>query len=243
MRYGILSDIHSNLEALDPVLASLRQEGVDDYLFLGDAVGYYSQPNEVIERLVSLKCWKMVMGNHDAACLDQVPLTMFNPPAADAILWTRNKLNAASWEFLQSLHLREEIGDITLVHASPFQSERWHYLTQEEDLVHNFRYFQGFICFFGHVHRPFVAEQQADGSCTLLEGEEWTLDPGHRYLVNAGSVGQPRDGDPRAAHLLYDSSTRKLSVRRTSYDNVRAAKLTEEASLPDYLAKRLLDGK
>jgi diadenosine tetraphosphatase ApaH/serine/threonine PP2A family protein phosphatase len=243
MRYAVLSDIHSNLEALDACLASIQKEAVDDTLFLGDAVGYYSQPNEVIERLASRNCWKMVMGNHDAACLDLLPLTAFNPPAADAILWTRNQLDKKSWDFLRSLRMREEIGDITLVHASPFQSERWHYLIQEDELVRNFRYFQGFLCFFGHVHRPFVAEQQPDGSCKMLEGDEWTLDPAKRYLVNAGSVGQPRDGDPRATHLIYDSSTKHLSVRRTSYDNAKAARLTEEAGLPEYLAKRLLSGK
>jgi hypothetical protein len=143
MKYGILSDIHSNLEALDACLASLQKEGVDDHLFLGDAVGYYSQPNETIQRLRSIRCWKSVMGNHDAACLDRLALTAFNPPAADAILWTKNKLDRESWSYLQSLRMREEIGDITLVHASPFQSERWHYLTQEDDLAHNFRYFQG----------------------------------------------------------------------------------------------------
>jgi diadenosine tetraphosphatase ApaH/serine/threonine PP2A family protein phosphatase len=243
MKYGILSDIHSNLEALDACLASLQKEGVDDHLFLGDAVGYYSQPNETIQRLRSIRCWKSVMGNHDAACLDRLALTAFNPPAADAILWTKNKLDRESWSYLQSLRMREEIGDITLVHASPFQSERWHYLTQEDDLAHNFRYFQGFLCFFGHVHRPFAVEQLSDGSCRFLEGDSWTLDKDRRYLVNAGSVGQPRDGDPRAAHLVYDSSTRRLSVRRTPYDHEKAARLTLEAGLPEYLAKRLLTGK
>lgn len=243
MRYAILSDLHSNLAALDACLASIRSEGVDDHLFLGDAVGYYSRPNEVIERLVTLRCWKMVLGNHDAACLDRLDLTSFNPPAADAILWTKERLSRPSWDFLLSLRLREEIGDLSLVHASPFQSERWHYLTSEEDLTRAFRYFQGTLCFFGHVHRPFVAEQQEDGSCRLLEGDSWTLDPRRRYLVNAGSVGQPRDGDPRATHLVYDSSTRSLWVRRTPYDNAGEARRTVEAGLPEYLANRLLNGK
>ena len=243
MKYGILSDIHSNLGALDAVLSALRSKGTDDHLFLGDAVGYYSQPNETIERLASLKCWKMVLGNHDAACLDRLPLTAFNPPAADAILWTRNQLSNSSWDFLKQLRLREEIGDLTLVHASPFQSEQWHYLTEEDDLARNFRYFQGFVCFFGHVHKPFVAEQQGDGSCRFLEGSEWNLDPAKRYLVNAGSVGQPRDGDPRSCYLTYDSTDRRLAIHRVKYDHEKAARLTEEAGLPEYLAKRLLTGK
>ncbi len=243
MKYGILTDIHSNLEALEAALTALRSEGVDDHLFLGDIVGYYSQPNEVIDRVASLRCWKMVLGNHDAACLDRTPLTSFNPPAADAIRWTRPRLKPDSWRFLQSLRYREEIGDLTLVHSSPFQSEQWHYLTQEDDLARNFRYFQGFLCFFGHVHKPFVAEQDPDGKVRLLPGTEFTLDPSKRYLVNAGSVGQPRDGDPRTCFLTYDSTQRIVKIHRVEYDAALTAKKTEEAGLSDLFAKRLLTGK
>jgi diadenosine tetraphosphatase ApaH/serine/threonine PP2A family protein phosphatase len=243
MRYAVFSDVHSNLEALEAVLAACRDEGVDDHLFLGDIVGYYSQPNEVIERVDALRCWKMVLGNHDAACLEKTPLSAFNPPAAEAIRWTIPRLKPASWRFLRSLRLREEIGDITLVHSSPFQSEQWHYLTAEEDLVRNFRYFEGSLCFYGHVHKPFAAEQEPDGTVRVLEGTEWVLDPDKRYLINAGSVGQPRDGDPRTGFVTYDSATRRLRFHRVAYDAATAARKTEEAGLSDYLAKRLLTGK
>lgn len=243
MKYGILSDIHSNLSALDAALAGLKAEGVEESLFLGDAVGYYSRPNEVLERLAGMDCWKMVLGNHDAACLNTLSLSSFSPPAAEAIRWTRPRLRPESWKFLQKLRVREEIGDLTLVHASPFQSESWHYMTGDEDLARNFRFFQGSLCFYGHVHKAMVVEQQADGGVRRLEGDAFTLDANKRYMVNAGSVGQPRDGDPRACFMTYDSSTALLRIHRAVYDHEGEARRTQEAGLPEFLAHRLLTGK
>jgi diadenosine tetraphosphatase ApaH/serine/threonine PP2A family protein phosphatase len=243
MRYAIFSDVHSNLEAMNAVLAAMKKEGAEEVLFLGDAVGYHANPNEVIELVGSLRCWKMVLGNHDAACLDKTPLSAFSPPAADAILWTRQRLSHHSIRFLEDLRYREEIGDITLVHASPFQSEEWHYLTQEEDLERNFRYFQGTVCFFGHVHKPFIAEQQPDGSVKVLQETEFTLKEECRYLVNDGSAGQSRDMNPQACYMVYDSETRKMTTRRVDYDVAAASRKVTEAGLPEYLAKRLLAGK
>ncbi len=243
MRYGIFSDVHSNYEAMTAVLDAMKREGIEEYLFLGDLVGYHANPNEVIDLVESLGCWKMVLGNHDAACLDKTPLSSFSPPAADAILWTRQHLNEKSCRFLGSLRLREEIGDITLVHASPFQSEEWHYLSVEEDLERNFRYFQGSACFFGHVHRPFIAEQQPDGSAKILPETEMVLNHGRRYLINAGSVGQPRDQNVQACYMVYDSVDRRLCIRRVDYDYQTASRKVLEAGLPEYLAKRLLAGK
>lgn len=243
MRYGIFSDVHSNLEAMTVVARALKSEGVDQYLCLGDFVGYYSNPVEVIELIESLNCWKMVLGNHDSACLGRTPLSKFNQPAADAIHWTRKHLKSRHFHFLESLRLREEIGEMELVHASPFQSEEWHYLTSQEDLERNFRYFQGFLCFFGHVHKPFIAEQKGNGMVKILEETEFNLQKDCRYLVNVGSVGQPRDGNPKTCYVLYDSDSRKLSIRRLDYDHGTTARKTLEAGLPDYLAQRLKTGK
>jgi diadenosine tetraphosphatase ApaH/serine/threonine PP2A family protein phosphatase len=144
---------------------------------------------------------------------------------------------------LEDLRLREEIGEIQLVHSSPFQSEEWHYLTSQEDLERNFRYFQGFICFFGHVHKPFIAEQKMDGSVRILEETEANLKKDCRYLVNVGSVGQPRDNNPKTCYVMYDTSANKLSIRRLDYDYETTAKKTLEAGLSDYLAQRLKTGK
>ncbi len=243
MRYGLFSDVHSNLEAMTVVARAMKAEGAEEYLCLGDFVGYYSNPVEVIELIESLHCWKLILGNHDAACIGQTPLSKFNQPAAEAIHWTRKRLKPRHFQFLENLRMNEEIGEIQLVHASPFQSEEWHYLIQKEDVERNFRYFQGFVCFFGHVHKPFIAEQKPDGSVEILERQEYTLQKDCRYLVNVGSVGQPRDGNPQTCYVMYDSSSKKLSIRRLDYDYETTVKKTLEAGLPDYLAQRLKTGK
>ena len=243
MRYGIFSDVHSNLEAMTAVAQAMKKEGAEEYLCLGDFVGYYSNPAEVIDLIQSLNCWKMVLGNHDAACIGKLSLSKFNQPAAEAINWTKPRLKPKHFQFLSDLRLHEDIGEINLVHSSPFQSEEWHYLTNQEDLERNFRYFQGFLCLFGHVHKPFIAEQKGDGTVKILEVPEYTLQKDCRYLVNVGSVGQPRDGNPQTCYVMYDSSTRKLSIRRIDYDYETTVKKTIDAGLPDYLAQRLKTGK
>lgn len=243
MRYGIFSDIHSNLEAMTRVAAAMKADGAEDFLCLGDLVGYYANPVETIDLIRSLDCWKLVMGNHDAACIGRTSLSKFNQAAADAITWTRARLKPSHLRFLESLRMREEIGEIQLVHSSPLQAEEWHYLTSLEEIERNFRYFAGFICFFGHVHKPFVAEQDAEGRVRMLEGPDFKLDPKCRYLVNTGSVGQPRDGDPRTCYLLYDSSAKTLSIKRLEYDHGATAKKTLEAGLAEFLAQRLTSGK
>lgn len=243
MRYGIFSDVHSNIEAMTVVAQAMKSEGAQEYLCLGDFVGYYSSPNEVIELIQTLNCWKMVMGNHDSALLGKTSLSKFNQPAADAINWTKTRIKPENLKFLENLRLREEIGEIQLVHSSPFQSEEWHYLTSQEDLERNFRYFQGTLCFFGHVHKPFIAEQKMDGSVRILEEQEYTLQKDCRYLVNVGSVGQPRDSNPKTCYVMYDSTARKLAIRRLDYDYETTAKKTLEAGLSDYLAQRLKTGK
>ncbi len=243
MRYGVFSDIHSNLEAMTAVAAAMKAEEAQEYLCLGDLVGYYANPIEVIELIETLRCWKMVLGNHDSGCLGKTPLANFNPPAAQALTWTQARLKPQHLKFLESLRLREEIGEIQLVHSSPFQSGDWHYLSKKEDIDNNFRYFEGALCLFGHIHEPFIAEQKQDGTVEILKDQEYVLKSGCRYLVNAGSVGQPRDGDPRACYVLYDSSTRKIAIRRVAYDFETTMKKTLAAGLSDYLANRLKIGK
>jgi len=243
MRYGLFSDVHSNLEAMTVVADALKKEGVEQYLCLGDLIGYYANPVETLDLISSLKCWKTVLGNHDAGCLGKTDLSRFSGPAADAIRWTQKQLKPHHYELLSSLRLREEIGDIQLVHSSPFQSEEWHYMTKLEDVERNFRYFQGFICFFGHVHKPFIAEQKIDGSVRILEETETTLQKDCRYIVNVGSVGQPRDGNPKTCYVVYDSETLKIKITRLDYDFETTARKTTEAGLSEYLATRLKTGK
>jgi diadenosine tetraphosphatase ApaH/serine/threonine PP2A family protein phosphatase len=244
MRYGLFSDVHSNLEAMTVVAQALKKEGVNESLCLGDLVGYYANPLEVLDLIQSMNCWKILMGNHDAACLGQTPLSRFNEPAAQAIRWTQGRLTPPHYAFLSSLRMREEIGDIDLVHSSPHEPEEWHYLLKEEDLERNFRYFRGKICFFGHVHKPFIAEQTSPGGpVEILSETDIVLKSGCRYLVNVGSVGQPRDGNPQTAFALYDTDSAHLQIRRLDYDYETTAKKTLEAGLGDFLANRLKQGR
>ncbi|HXL72255.1 MAG TPA: metallophosphoesterase family protein [bacterium] len=243
MKYGLFSDVHSNLEAMTAVAGAMKSEGVQEYLCLGDLVGYYANPVETLDLIESLHCWKIILGNHDAGCIGTTDISRFSAPAADAIRWTQKQLEPHHFELLKSLRYREEIGDIQLVHSSPFQSEEWHYLTKLEDLERNFRYFQGFICFFGHVHKPFIAEQKIDGTVRILQETEMMLQKDCRYIVNVGSVGQPRDGNPQTCYVVYDSDTRKIAIRRVDYDYATTAKKTLQAGLSDYLAQRLAAGK
>jgi len=243
MKYGLFSDVHSNLEAMTAVAAAMKSEGAEEYLCLGDLVGYYANPAETLDLIESLRCWKTVLGNHDAACIGKMDLTRFSAPAAQAIRWTQTQLKPHHFELLLSLRYREEIGEIQLVHSSPLECEEWHYMTKVEDLERNFRHFQGFICFFGHVHKPFIAEQKIDGSVKILEETETTLRKDCRYIVNVGSVGQPRDGNPQTCYVMYDSDSKKIAIRRLDYDHATTSKKTLEAGLSDYLAQRLTTGK
>jgi predicted phosphodiesterase len=243
MRYGIFSDVHSNLEAMTAVAQAMKADGAEEYLCLGDFVGYYSQPNETLDLIESLNCWKAVVGNHDAAAIGRITTENFNGPAIEAIRWTRQHLKPKHAQFLENLKVHESIGEIQLVHSSPFQSEEWHYLTKPEDIETNFRYFQGFICFYGHVHKPSIAEQRPDGTVTMIETPEYTLKKDCRYLVNVGSVGQPRDGSPKTCYVMYDSTAKTLAIRRLDYDYETTARKTLAAGLPEYLAQRLKTGK
>jgi diadenosine tetraphosphatase ApaH/serine/threonine PP2A family protein phosphatase len=243
MRYGVFSDVHSNLEAMTAVAQAMKSEGAQEYLCLGDLVGYYANPVETLDLIESLQCWKVLLGNHDAGCIGKADLSRFNDPAVDAIRWTQKQLQPRHTAWLNRLRYREEVGEIQLVHSSPFQSEEWHYLIKPEDVERNFRYFQGFICFFGHVHKPFIAEQRNDGSVSFLEGTETTLRKDCRYLVNVGSVGQPRDGNPQTCYVFYDSDNKYIAIRRVDYDHETTAKKTIQAGLSQSLAQRLSAGK
>jgi predicted phosphodiesterase len=243
MIYGIFSDIHANLEAMEVVYQSMKQKKVEEYFCLGDLVGYHANPNEVIDLIREMNCWKIILGNHDAACIERISMNRFNEPAQKVLEWTRKQLTESNFQFLNQLILRCDVGDITLVHSSPFQSEEWHYLSQLEDLEKNFRYFQGNICFFGHVHKPMIAEQASNGEVKLINQLEYTLKPHCRYLVNVGSVGQARDGNPQTAYVLYDSQSHQLLIQRLDYDFRKTAQKVRDVGLPEYFAQRLLLGK
>lgn len=243
MKYAILSDVHSNLEALESVLQEIRQECPDRKIFLGDAVGYGPDPNRVVELLVG-HCDVLLAGNHDWAALGWTDIQYFNPYAQDAILWTQKALTPANLERLKGLKLEWTEGDLRGAHATPKEPDQWHYLFTLSDATRNFRGFSEKVCFIGHSHVPLFLERDLSGAIHVYpQRESLTLREGCRYIINVGSVGQPRDGDPRACYALYDSEGQTVQWKRAVYDIARVQEKMRRQHLPGYLVERLVQGR
>ena len=240
MRYAVLSDIHGNLEALRAVIAD-ASERADDLLCLGDVVGYGADPGPCVD-LVGARARAVVAGNHEHAVVGRMQLSWFNPYARAAAEWTREQLDADCTAYLDALPLKTVVGDATLVHASPHQPHEWDYLVGEEDGLVAFTAFDTRVCFVGHSHVPAMWSLGSSGP-DFARGEiDLTLEAGRRYIVNVGSVGQPRDRDTRAAYAVWDVDARRISVRRVPYDIATARGKIEKAGLPRRLADRLAAG-
>lgn len=240
MKLAILSDLHGNLEALEAVLADVADQRVDGVACLGDFVGYGASPNECIER-IRPHLEAAVLGNHDAAALGKIKLGGFNSEAATAARWTSDQLSPASRAWLDALPLSVTWHDLRLVHASPADPGDWNYVLSISDAEIEFGAFPEAMCFVGHSHVPGVFTH--DGGVTYTRLANVSLRSGCRYLVNAGSVGQPRDGDARAAYVLLDLERERLEHRRVDYDIARAAGRIAAAGLPHFLSERLRWGE
>lgn len=251
LRYLILSDIHGNLEALRAVLAHARRKRRDRVLFLGDAVGYGASPNKVVEILRSMgRTLVAVRGNHDRAALDPERETaLFNQYARDAAVWTAKNLTVANRRFLAALPggPREVADDLTVSHGSPADEDE--YLFSEIEAAMAFQVTEAPVVLFGHSHVPCLFEFSSgvEGSqvlASLLRGSRVVadLDRERRYLLNPGSVGQPRDRDPRASYGMYDSKARRFTLYRVSYDLDAARRRIVAAGLPPVLGDRLRRG-
>lgn len=238
MRYAIISDIHANVEALTATLRDMEATKVDHLICLGDFVGYGPEPNEVIEMLQPrLRC--AVAGNHDFAALGWTDTTYFNPHALAAILWTKNSLTATSKEYLSKLPLSLVDHNMTLVHATPREPGEWHYLFTLDDAQENFSYFQTSLCFIGHSHYPLIAVQSDGGKVNAHTNAFQAITHRCRYLINVGSVGQPRDGNPQASYVIYDTAQEGVWFRRVSYDIPGVQRKMCQQGLPTYLRQRL----
>ncbi|HEY7738706.1 MAG TPA: metallophosphoesterase family protein [Candidatus Limnocylindria bacterium] len=243
MRLAVLSDIHANLAALDAVLADLdAQPPVDATWACGDLVGYGPQPNEVIARLVE-RGVRPVMGNHDGAAVGKVDVAWFNDAAAAAIRWTAETLTDASRAFLDGLQEREIEGDLTAVHGSP-RDPIWEYVTSSAVAAANLDAFETPICLFGHTHFPIVYAATEAGlhETTGVAAGPVPLPEG-RLMLNPGSVGQPRDGNPDSSYLLIDLAAGTLEFRRVAYDIAATQARMREARLPTWLVERLEIGR
>ena len=242
MRYLILSDIHANLEALEAVLGAAGP--ADGVLMLGDVVGYGGSPNAVTDRIRALPGLVSVRGNHDKVAAGLEPAETFNHLARRAIEWTASELTPDNRAWIAALPRGPATvdGGIEICHGAPFDEDA--YTFDDLDAARALRAATGAWCFYGHTHVP-AAFRLHDGvrGLTPPHGERHplALDDG-RYLVNCGAVGQPRDGDPRAAFGILDTTARALEVRRVSYDVAAAQQRIRDAGLPGLLADRLARG-
>lgn len=240
MRIAVLSDIHSNLTALDAVRADMP--AVDEVWVLGDIVGYGPQPNEVIAVLQELGA-RSVMGNHDGAAIGTVDPRDFNPDAAQAITWTSRSIDDNSRSYLATLPEVRVDGDLTAVHGSP-RDPIWEYIVSTSVARANFGSFDTSVCLFGHTHVPIIFTE-ANGEISIvpaLPGVPAILE-GHRALINPGSVGQPRDGNPQSSYLVLDTDSGRIDFRRVAYDVEQTQRLMREAGLPPRLVERLSYGR
>ncbi len=241
MRVLVVSDIHANIVAFEAVL---EDAGPFDMIWsLGDIVGYGPEPNACISRLLEYPQLS-IAGNHDWAVLGRLNLDEFNSDARLANLWTRENLSPCSRDFLEVLPETYLWGDFTLAHGSP-RHPIWEYLFYITMAEVNFRHFESQVCFVGHTHVPVIFQKFPEGEgCQVLAipDEPLSLAGPARYIINPGSVGQPRDGDPRAAYAVLDTEAMTLSFQRAPYDIERTQKAMRRAGLPPRLIARLSYG-
>jgi predicted phosphodiesterase len=244
MRLAIVSDIHGNLPAFEAALDAIERSGVDEVWCLGDVIGYGAQPDECT-RLVSERCALSLVGNHDLAVLGDIEVSAFSPAAADAVKWTRDNAAAETMEFLRGLEAADQTREVALYHASP-RDPVWEYVLWPDQAEECMELQSTRVSLIGHSHVALffvgpdgdaeVRGSHAEGGTRLEIGEG-------RWLINPGSVGQPRDGDPRAAWLELDTDAWRVTYNRTEYEIDRAAEAITAAGLPKHLAARLYVGQ
>ena len=246
MRYLILTDIHANLEGLETCLKDARARGYDETLVLGDIVGYGPDPNKVIDLVRELKPRAIVRGNHDKVALGMNQADGFHAAARAAAHWMLESLTDKNREWLVELPMGPTIidGEVEICHGAPFDEDA--YIFDELDARHAFEAATAPVCFYGHTHFAVVFRMvkdlleivsPPDGETTLA------IEPQARYLVNPGSVGQPRDGDPRAAYAIYDTDAKQLDLVRLPYPFEITQEKMLRVGLPDPLARRLALGR
>lgn len=232
MRLAIISDIHSNLEALTKAFELIDQESVDEVVCLGDIVGYGANPNECVD-LVRSRCRTILRGNHDAAAVNQQNAESFTKNAKIAAQWTGKQLSEENKRFLDGLPYTNSRDGMLFVHSSPYQPEEWYYVLTEEDLESAFQSFSEQICFIGHSHFPGIFSE---------DGPAKAVNRGSRFLVNVGSVGQPRDGNSKLSFGVFDSGIWNYRNIRSLYPIQAAAEKILQAGLPRALSDRLALG-
>jgi predicted phosphodiesterase len=242
MLYGIISDIHSNLEAFAEVLSHLQK--VDRIICLGDIVGYGPNPNECVNKMRELKI-PAVAGNHDKAVTGEIEITWFNRYAKEAVVWTRSELSRENLNYLKDLPLQLEEDDFQVVHGS-LRDPLEEYVTGVAKAIPTIEKMTRRVCFIGHSHAPLFIGLKNDGNYdgrALADGEEVLVEEYQKVIINVGGVGQPRDGDPRASFGIYDSKIKIFTLQRVVYDIEKVQQKMKAARLPLPLIERLQSGR
>ncbi len=244
MRTAVIADIHANLEALTAVLERMKALKATKIVCLGDMVGYNANPNETLDicRKEKILC---VLGNHDASASGIEEPEDFNPEARAAVLWTRERLTVENREFLRKLPRERRFRNCFVFHGSIHDTDR--YILYRDDAVENFNRLGSLpgrvsLGFFGHTHVRTVLSLEADVLAASISSKDLALSSEKRYLINPGSVGQPRGGDPRAAFLVYDDKNRRITFHNVEYDVRACQEKIIRAGLPPELAERLSRG-
>jgi len=240
LRIVILGDIHGNLEALEAVLRDAEKERPDRFICAGDIVGYGADPGPCVDTIIKLGC-DAVAGNHEYAVLGKTNIEYFTHEAIRSVKWTQQHLTDAQLEYLDSLPLVLEEEDFTLTHGTLHSPELFEYIQTLYDAHLSFKELRNRICFLGHSHVPVSFFDTEPVSYTLNPRVE--LNEKERALVNVGSVGQPRDQDPRAAYAIYDTDEGIVRIKRVEYDIDTAAEKIVFSGLPEFNARRLYDGR
>lgn len=235
-RIGIVSDIHGNLEAFNKALEYFRENQIDKIFCLGDIVGYGPNPEECVN-LVRDHCNFALMGNHDYAAIGLANIDFFNEYAKLATYWTQEKLSDKNKEYLKTLPFTHEENQLMFVHASPKSPSSWDYVLSVDDANRQFNHFDSKICFIGHSHVPIIFSES-----NYFRKKEFLFSNNEKYIVNIGSLGQPRDGDPRSCFVVYDEDENKIEYIRLDYDIQKTYNKITNAGLPLFLAERLLKG-
>lgn len=239
-KYAILGDIHANLEALNAVVEDARTKGVTDFVCVGDVVGYNASPSQCIKVIRDLGC-VTVRGNHDHYCSYDESLDDFQPLAASVIAWTRRQLTDEDVKWLHDLPFSKAYGGFTLVHSTLDTPERWGYVFDSLAAEANFSYQVTALCFHGHTHVPMIYEKNRD--IMRIEPCKIKMSFGQKLFINVGSVGQPRDNDPRSSYVIYCAKSKEIEFVRVPYDLETSMGKNIKAGLPERLATRLSLGR
>lgn len=240
MRYGIFSDIHSNLEAFQAACNYFGKERVNKFIFNGDIVGYGPNPRECISLLKKIDP-VLVAGNHDWAVIDKFNIDYFNPAAKEALLWTKKELRKEDFSFLDTFSLKYAEANFICVHGSLDNPAVFNYIVDNYDAVLNFSLLGKQILFIGHSHRAEAFRIKKD-KISCIRDNEIKIEPKSKYIINGGSIGQPRDRDPRLSLCLYDSDEGVVKFVRLEYNIKKVAEKILKQGLPSVLAMRLYEG-